>query len=109
MTESADGAQAQPGRLMLVLVVSLFFLWGIANSLNDVLLGQFKKAFDLTDFQSSLVQQAFYLGYFLLAMPAATLIRRRGYKSGVVLGLILYGCAALLFFPPAQPRPSRLF
>src|SRR5258708_18879222 len=109
MTESADGAQAQAGRLMLVLVVSLFFLWGIANSLNDVLLGQFKRAFDLNDFQSSLVQQAFYLGYFLLAMPAATLIRRRGYKAGVVLGLVLYGCGALLFFPAAQSRSYGMF
>jgi len=109
MTDRADGAGQQSGRLMLVLVVSLFFLWGIANSLNDVLLGQFKKAFDLTDFQSSLVQQAFYLGYFLLAMPAAALIRRRGYKAGVVLGLILYGCGALLFFPAAQARTYGMF
>ncbi len=109
MTDSDAEASGQPERLMRVLVVSLFFLWGIANSLNDVLLGQFKKAFDLTDFQSSLVQQAFYLGYFLLAMPAATLIRRRGYKSGVVLGLLLYGCGALLFFPAAQARTYGLF
>src|SRR5258708_32428484 len=104
MTESADGAQAQAGRLMLVLVVSLFFLWGIANSLNDVLLGQFKRAFDLNDFQSSLVQQAFYLGYFLLAIPAATLIRRRGYNARGVPRVALYACRALLSFPAAQSR-----
>jgi FHS family L-fucose permease-like MFS transporter len=109
MADSNAYHRAQPERLMRILIVSLFFLWGIANSLNDVLLGQFKKAFDLTDFQSSLVQQAFYLGYFLLAMPAATLIRRRGYKSGVVLGLFLYGCGALLFFPAAEARTYALF
>jgi hypothetical protein len=54
----------------LILVTSLFFMWGVANNLNDILIKQFQKAFELTDFQSGLVQSAFYFGYFVLAIPA---------------------------------------
>src|ERR1700677_2605004 len=75
--------------LPLVLIVSLFFLWGVANNLNDILIRQFKKAFELTDFESGLVQSAFYLGYFIFAIPAALFMRRFGYKGGIVLGLVL--------------------
>jgi len=74
-----------------VLIVALFFLWGLANNLNDVLVAQFKKSFVLSDFQAGLVQSAFYLGYFLIAMPAGLFMRRYGYKSAVVFGLLLYG------------------
>lgn len=86
----------------IFLIVSLFFLWGIANNLNDILIKQFKKAFTLSDFESGLVQSAFYLGYFVLAMPAAMFMQRFGYKAAVVLGLLLYGCGALLFYPAAE-------
>jgi len=89
--------------------VGLFFLWGVANNLNDVLIPHFKKAFFLTDLQSGLVQSAFYLGYFLLALPASLLMRRYGYKQAVVLGLVLFGCGALLFYPAAQIRKYELF
>jgi FHS family L-fucose permease-like MFS transporter len=88
--------------LAMFLIVSLFFLWGVANNLNDILIKQFKKAFTLTDLQSGLVQSAFYLGYFLFAIPAAMFMRRAGYKSAVVVGLILYGIGALLFYPAAE-------
>ncbi len=70
------GTAVRNGILPLVLVVSLFFLWGVANNLNDILIRQFKRVFELTDFESGLVQSAFYLGYFLLAIPAALLMRR---------------------------------
>ena len=103
----------QPGRLALaapiVLVVSLFFLWGLANNLNDVLIAQFRKAFTLGDLQSGLVQSAFYLGYFLLAIPAALFMKRFGYKNGVVLGLLLFGVGALLFYPAAAARRYEFF
>ncbi|WP_341938390.1 L-fucose:H+ symporter permease [Marinimicrobium sp. C2-29] len=95
--------------LPLILVVSLFFLWGVANNLNDILIGQFKKAFSLSDFASGLVQSAFYLGYFFFAIPAALFMKRRGYKSGVVLGLLLYGVGALLFYPAAEAQEYRYF
>ena len=84
-----------------VLVTALFFLWGIPNNLNDVLIRQFMKSFAISRFQAGLVQSAFYLGYFLLAMPAALLMRRLGYKAGFVIGLLLFGLGTLLFWPAA--------
>jgi FHS family L-fucose permease-like MFS transporter len=95
--------------LPLVLVISLFFLWGVANNLNDILIRQFKKAFELTDLQSGLVQSAFYLGYFLFAIPAGLVMRRYGYKAGIVVGLALYGAGALLFYPAAGLRTYGFF
>ncbi|MFK2890056.1 L-fucose:H+ symporter permease [Dyella flagellata] len=95
--------------LPLVLIVSLFFLWGGANNLNDVLIAQFKKAFVLNDFQAGLVQSAFYLGYFLIAMPAGIYMRRFGYKSAVIFGLTLYGIGALLFWPAAERATYGMF
>jgi FHS family L-fucose permease-like MFS transporter len=84
-----------------VLVTALFFLWGVPNNLNDVLIRQFMKSFALSRFQAGLVQSAFYMGYFLLATPAALLMRRFGYKSGFVTGLLLFGAGAFLFWPAA--------
>jgi FHS family L-fucose permease-like MFS transporter len=84
-----------------VLVTALFFLWGIPNNLNDVLIRQFMKSFAISRFEAGLVQSAFYLGYFLLAMPAAILMRRLGYKAGFVIGLLLFGAGAFLFWPAA--------
>ena len=69
-----------------VLITGLFFLWGIPNNLNDVLIRQFMKSFEISRFQAGLVQSAFYLGYFLLALPAGLLMKRRGYKSGFLTG-----------------------
>ncbi|MBB6250915.1 L-fucose:H+ symporter permease [Nitrospirillum iridis] len=96
-------------RIPIALIVSLFFLWGVANNLNDVLIAQFRKAFDLQDWQSGLVQSAFYLGYFFCAMPAALFARRYGYKAAIVLGLALYGVGALLFYPAAELRAYSAF
>ncbi len=89
-------------RAATVLIVGLFLMWGIANSLNDVLVAQFKKAFRLSDFESGLVQSAFYIGYFVFAIPASLCMRRYGYRAAVILGLLLYGIGALLFYPAAQ-------
>lgn len=104
-------AAQESGRtwLPLVLIVSLFFLWGGANNLNDVLIAQFKKAFVLSDFGAGLVQSAFYLGYFLVALPAGMYMRRFGYKSAVVFGLALYGAGALLFWPAAEKATYGMF
>ncbi len=95
--------------LPIALIVSLFFLWGIANNLNDVLIAQFRKAFALADWQSGLVQSAFYLGYFFFAVPAALFARRFGYKGAIVCGLVLYGVGALLFYPAAEIRSYGSF
>ena len=87
--------------LVFSLVTVLFFLWGIPNNLNDVLIRQFMKSFAISRFQAGLVQFAFYLGYFVMAMPAAFLMRRTGYKAGFVIGLLLFGSGTFLFWPAA--------
>ncbi len=86
---------------LFVLVSGLFLLWGVPNNLNDVLIRQFMKSFALTRFQAGLVQSAFYLGYFSLALPAGLLMRRRGYKAGFLIGLVLFGGGCFLFWPAA--------
>ena len=83
------------------LVTALFFLWGVPSNLNDVLIRQFMKSFAISRFQAGLVQSAFYMGYFLLAIPAALLMRKLGYKVGIVVGLLLFASGTFLFWPAA--------
>ena len=83
------------------LVTVLFFLWAIPNNLNDVLIKQFMKSFEINRFQAGVVQSAFYLGYFVLAIPAGLLMRKHGYKAGIITGLLLLGTGAFLFWPAA--------
>ena len=87
--------------LPFILVTALFFLWGIPNNLNDVLIRHFMKSFAISRFQAGLVQSAFYMGYFLLAIPAALMMKRAGYKAGFVVGLLLFASGAFLFWPAA--------
>jgi MFS transporter, FHS family, L-fucose permease len=95
--------------IVVTLIVSLFFLWGVANNLNDILIKQFKKAFELSDFQAGLVQSAFYMGYFMLAIPASICMRRFGYKAALLIGLCLYAAGAFLFYPAAAGHSYGLF
>lgn len=87
--------------LPFLLIAALFFLWGIPNNLNDVLIRQFMKSFAISRFQAGLVQSAFYMGYFLFAVPAALLMEKLGYKAGFITGLLLFGTGSLLFWPAA--------
>jgi len=90
------------GRLLpFLLVTALFFLWGIPNNLNDILIRQFMKSFEFNRLHAGLVQFAFYMGYFLVAMPAGLLMRKWGYKAGFLIGLGLYGAGCILFWPAA--------
>ncbi len=100
-----------PAGLMVpfVLVTALFFLWAIPNNLNDVLIQHFMKSFEISRFGAAFIQFAFYLGYFLLAIPAALLMRRTSYKTGFVVGLCLYACGAFLFWPAAHARSYQFF
>ena len=88
--------------LPFILVTSLFYFWGIANNMTDTLLSAFKRIMSMTDVQTSLIQLSFYGSYFCFALPAALFIKRYSYKSGVILGLILYAGGAMLFYPAAQ-------
>lgn len=92
-----------------VLVTALFFFWGIPNNLNDVLIKQFEKSFELNRLQAGLVQSAFYMGYFLVAIPAAMFMKRFSYKWGLVLGLALYGVGSFLMYPAAMVRDYNFF
>jgi MFS transporter, FHS family, L-fucose permease len=95
--------------LPVALIVALFFLWGVANNLNDVLIAHIKKLFTLSDLEAGLVQSAFYLGYFCLTIPAALFMRVRGYRAAVLAGLILYAGGALLFLPAAAAQSYPFF
>ncbi len=114
-TQNHSGAEHRlfaPGTVLpLILVTALFFFWGIPNNLNDVLIRQFMKSFELSRLQAGLIQSAFYVGYFVFAMPAAFLMRRAGYKTGLVTGLFLYSTGTFLFWPAAikQSYPFFLF
>jgi len=88
--------------LALVLVISLYALWGMAHNLNDILIAQFRKAFTLSDLQSSLVQSCFYIAYLVAPIPVMLFLQRYGYRAGVIAGLLLYAAGALLFWPAAQ-------
>ena len=92
-----------------ILVTFLFFLWGIPNSMNDVLIRQFMKSFELSRFQAGLVQSAFYMGYFTLAIPAALLMKKSGYQAGFVTGLLLLSTGAFLFWPAAIAQRFGFF
>ena len=82
-----------------VLVTSLFFLWGFAHAILDVLNKHFQEVLDITRTYSAMVQVLFYLGYFVMAVPAGLFITKYGYRRGVVLGLLLYGVGSLMFVP----------
>src|SRR5436309_13606410 len=87
--------------MAFVLVTSLFFLWAFGVNLNDILIPHLKKAFHLTDFRSSLIQTAFFGGYFLAALPAGWLMERIGYKRGILVGLLMCATGSRLFVPAA--------
>src|ERR1700752_185338 len=91
------------------LVTSLFFLWAFGVNLNDILIPHLKKAFHLTDFHSSLIQAAFFGGYFLAALPAGWLMEKIGYKRGILVGLMTCATGALLFVPAASVRLYGFF
>src|SRR5210317_2226804 len=84
-----------------ILITSLFALWGFANDITNPMVSAFKKVLELDNFQASLVQLAFYGGYFTMALPAAIFVNRYSYKKGILLGLALYAVGALLFYPAA--------
>ena len=84
-----------------VLITSLFFLWGFARAILDVLNKHFQNALHISITHSALIQVTTYLGYFLMAIPAGFFINRYGYRRGVVFGLVLFGAGALLFIPGA--------
>ncbi|APA00558.1 L-fucose:H+ symporter permease [Flavobacterium commune] len=93
-----------------IIITILFALWGIANDLTTPMVSTFKKVMpELSNTQASLVQFAFYFGYFFMALPAALFIRKYSYKSGIIVGLILYAAGAFLFYPAAHYQSYNFF
>ena len=109
VNETTSHSCAEPVRVLpsgvlpsFVVITGLFFLWGVPNNLNDVLIRQFMKSFAISRFQAGLVQSAFYMGYFLLALPAGIMMKRLGYKAGFLTGLLLFAIGCFLFLPAAN-------
>lgn len=96
-------------RFAIVLITSLFFLWGFALNLNPILIPHLKKACQLSDTQSAFIDSASYLAYFLLAIPAGKFMNRFGYKGGIIVGLLLFALGAFLFYPAAAARSYVFF
>ncbi len=97
------------GAYAVVLITSLFFLWGFALNLNSILVPHLKKACQLSDLQSAFVDSAFYIAYFIIAFPAGLFMHKYGYKKGIVLGLLLFASGAFLLYPAANTRVYGFF
>lgn len=102
-----DASQNYTGPLAVL--TSLFFIWALVTNLNDILIPHLKKACDLTDFQSSLVQSAFFGAYFVMSIPAGAILKKVGYKNGILVGLGMMLIGALLFIPAASTRIYLIF
>ncbi|HEY1115201.1 MAG TPA: sugar MFS transporter [Chitinophagaceae bacterium] len=95
--------------LPVILVTSLFFLWGLAYGLLDVLNKHFQDTLNITKQRSTLLQAAYFGAYFLMALPAGLFMQRVGYRKGIIFGLLLYAAGALLFYPSAQNASFTFF
>ena len=101
-TRAADRPIFPAGKIaVFALVTAIFFLWGMSNNLTDILVQQFRKSFELSLLQAQLVQTAVFLAYGTMAIPAALLMRRFGYKAGILTGLLVFGTGTLMFWPAA--------
>ncbi|MGI4875086.1 MAG: sugar MFS transporter [Janthinobacterium lividum] len=111
-TSSAPTLAAAPPRSYagpMVLMTTLFFLFGAVTNFNDVLMPYLKDVCQLTDFQSTAVQSAFFGAYFLMSLPAGLVLKKLGYQRGIVVGLLVMAGGALLFIPAADSRAFALF
>ena len=93
------GKDGQNYLFPFILVTSLFFLWGFAHALLDVLNAHFQEILQISKARSALVQFALYGGYFVMGIPAGLIIKRYGYKKGIVFGLLVFAIGAFLFYP----------
>ena len=100
---------ANNSRFAIILLTSLFFLWGFALNLNPILIPHLKKACQLSDVQSAFIDSASYIAYFLMAIPAGLFMKKHGYKGGIIVGLSLFAAGAFLFYPAAATRSYMFF
>src|SRR3546814_21540 len=102
-------APMRTNRMAMVVVTSIFFMWGFLTCLNDILIPHLKAVFELSWVQAMLVQFTFFGAYFLMSLPAGRLVAALGYKKGIVAGLAIAGVGALLFWPAAGLHSYPLF
>ncbi|HEY0677648.1 MAG TPA: L-fucose:H+ symporter permease [Chitinophagaceae bacterium] len=101
--------QTSNTRFAFILITSLFFLWGFSNNLNPILIPHLKNSFTLTTTQSTLIDTAVYIAYFLMALPAGYVMKRFGYKTGIIMGLLFFSVGAFLFIPAANTQSYAFF
>jgi FHS family L-fucose permease-like MFS transporter len=92
-----------------ILVTSLFFFWGFVHNLDPILIPHLRKAFQLNDLQSSLIDSAVFIAYFVMALPAGYIMRKYGYKAGIIGGLFLFATGCFLFLPAADTHQYIFF
>ncbi len=92
-----------------ILITCLFFLWGFAHNLDPILIPHLKKSFTLSTTQSTLVDSAVFVAYFIMALPAGFIMRKWGYKTGIITGLILFAMGSFLFVPAANHQSYNYF
>ena len=97
-----DENQSKKWLFPFILVTSLFFFWGFVHNLDPILIPHLRKAFSLTDLESSLIDSSVFIAYFAMALPAGYVTRKYGYKSGILIGLVLFGIGSILFVPAAN-------
>lgn len=102
MNKSNDRVVPKHLLVPFILITSLFALWGFANDITNPMVSAFKKVLEISNYRAALVQFAFYGGYFTMALPAAIFIKKFTYKSGIIIGLILYATGAFMFYPAAK-------
>jgi FHS family L-fucose permease-like MFS transporter len=93
----------------IILLTSLFFLWGFAHNLDPILIPHLKKSFTLTTVQATLVDSAVFIAYFLMALPAGLIIKKFGYKIGIITGLLFFSIGCFLFIPAANTQQYAFF
>ncbi|MBC8986217.1 L-fucose:H+ symporter permease [Pedobacter sp. N36a] len=92
-----------------IMITSLFFMWGFVHNLDPILIPHLKKSFSLSTLQASLVDSAVFIAYFLMALPAGFLMKKYGYKAGIIIGLILFAIGSFLFIPAANTQSYFFF
>ena len=93
----------------LIVLTSLFFMWGLITSLNDILIPHLKALFDLSYVQAMLIQFCFFGAYFVMSFPSGYLVERVGYRKGIITGLLIAGLGCVGFYPAAAAHSYGFF
>ncbi len=102
VADNVNSKETKKWLFPFILVTSLFFFWGFVHNLDPILIPHLRKAFNLTDLESSLIDSSVFIAYFVMALPAGYVMRKYGYKSGILIGLVLFGIGSILFVPAAN-------